>query len=206
MKKTATTICNIIAALSIILLAFILVVGAAEMPVAPEGGELTKAQEFLVLIKTKTGELMTTLGITSSSAVLWLTSTIKKTASASGAQLSAEVMEKLNAIESKMAEIQAVEGTREEIAKAESEGMAALLKTFIASELPASVRQELMQAQDKLMPYVKGEKSFKEGIAKKEIDTLDIANKVLAVITEKAKQENAPTETETTTTAPSYLD
>jgi hypothetical protein len=176
------------------------------MPVAPEGGELTKAQEFLVLIKTKTNELMSALGITSSSAVLFLTSTIKKTASASGVQLNADVMTKLDAIESKMDEIQAKELEREEREKAEAEGMSALLRTFIASELPAPVRQELIQANDQLTPYLKGEKSLKEGIAKKEIDMLDLANKVLSVITEKAKEENETTETETTPTAPAYLD
>ena len=208
MKKTATVLCTVIAVVAIFLLVALLLIGAVDMPVAEEGETLTKAQEFLVLIKTKTDELMSALGITTSSAVLFLATTIRKTASASGVQLSADVMQKLDSIENKMIEIQAKELEREKLAKAETEGMSALLRTFIASDLPASVRQELMQAHDQLTPYLKGEKSLKEGIAKKEIDMLDLANKVLAVITEKAKEENetTETETETTPTAPAYLD
>ena len=208
MKKTATVLCTVIAVVAIFLLVALLLIGAVDMPVAEEGETLTKAQEFLVLIKTKTDELMSALGITTSSAVLFLATTIRKTASASGVQLSADVMQKLDSIENKMIEIQAKELEREKLAKAETEGMSALLRTFIASDLPASVRQELMQAHDQLTPYLKGEKSLTEGIAKKEIDMLDLANKVLAVITEKAKEENetTETETETTPTAPAYLD
>ena len=205
MKKSAlNTFCNILAAVCIVLLVAILLIGAVDMPVAAEGETLTKAQEFLVTIKTKTTEFMSALGITSSAAVLWLSTAIKKTTAASGAQLSAEVMEKLNAIEAKMQEIEAIEGSIDEKNQASSEAMSALLKTFILSELPASVREDLVVAQDKLKPYVKGEKSYKEAVAKKEVDTLEIATKVLDAITETTKQANAETKTETA--APSYLD
>lgn len=205
MKKSAlNTFCNILAAVCVILLVAVLLIGAVDMPVAAEGETLTKAQEFLVLIKTKTTEFMSALGITSSAAVLWLSTAIKKTTAASGAQLSAEVMSKLDAIEAKMQEIEAIEGSIDEKNQASSEAMSALLKTFILSELPASVREDLVVAQDKLKPYVKGEKSFKEAVAKKEVNTLDIATKVLDVITETTKQANAETKTETA--APSYLD
>lgn len=203
-KSTLNTFCNILAAVCVVLLVAVLVIGAVDMPVAAEGETLTKAQEFLVLIKTKTNEFMSALGITSSAAVLWLSTAIKKTTAASGAQLSAEVMAKLNAIEAKMQEIETIEGSIDEKNQASSEAMSALLKTFILSELPASVREDLIVAQDKLRPYVKGEKSFKEAVAKKEVDTLEIATKVLDAITETTKQANAETKTETA--APSYLD
>ena len=140
------TMAKIVTVLLVCALIFTAVIGFMEMPVADENGEITKAQEIIVMLKTHLDKLLTTTGLTLSAVVMWLVTSIDKSSKKAfdGTTDNSKHIEKM---ETKLNEM---DGKIDTTASQKVDVvMEALMAIFLASEMPASVREKLLAIKNK---------------------------------------------------------
>lgn len=177
------TFAKIVTILLALFLVFTAVVGFLDMPVADEGAELNAAQKVIVFLKTNLAELLSAGGLTLSGTIVWLVNAIDKTGRLA-TRVSADTEKKLDDLwkntELTLTKLQSDNKLQNEII------MELLSTVFLASDMPASVRERVLAYKEKF-----------DNLSQSESVTTEEPMKQESAVDEPTKEDAAPT-TETT--------